>query len=53
MIFVHLQEYEFIDRMEPLRNQITGEEYLANFDYWINGFYYMREIANVSSLWFE
>ncbi|KAH3745392.1 di-glucose binding within endoplasmic reticulum family protein [Pelomyxa schiedti] len=45
------QEYDFVDKLTALREQITDIVYLDNFDYWLNSFYYMRDMAHVECAW--
>lgn len=39
--------YAFVDDFAALRSQISDPTSLANFDYWLNTFEYVRSIAQV------
>lgn len=43
--------YDFVDRFEALRPQVTGAGALDRFDYWAANFRYMRDVARFNVLW--
>ncbi|MCF7669663.1 MAG: hypothetical protein K9N48_07800, partial [Verrucomicrobia bacterium] len=47
------QEYAFINELAGLRSQIQGKANLERFDYWLNSFRYMSEIARLRCFWAE
>jgi hypothetical protein len=47
------KSFQFVDEMAALRPRITSPGYLERFDYWLNNFDDMREIAHYQCLWWE
>jgi len=47
------KKYAFVSELEALRPKIKGVGNLERFMYWLNQFYYMREMAHVRCLWAE
>jgi len=45
------KQYEFVRSLDSLRPLVQGAAYLARFDYWLNTFFYMREMARVRCTW--
>ena len=45
------QSYGFVDELAALRPQITGAGNLDRFDYWLNTFNYLRQIASLRCQW--
>ncbi len=46
-------EYKFVDDLAGLRPKITAPGAAERFNYWLNSFIYMREIAHLECLWAE
>ncbi len=45
------KEYGFVDELAALRPQIRGAGNLERFDYWLNGFLYLRTVAQFNCVW--
>ncbi len=45
------RQYSFIEDLEALRPKIEGAGNLQRFDYWLNQFRYLRDIARVRCAW--
>lgn len=41
-------QYDFIDRMEKLRPEVSGNGNLERFDYWLNQFKYLRSTGELA-----
>jgi hypothetical protein len=48
-----VKNYAFIGELEALRPKIEGPGNLQRFDYWLNQFRYLRDIAKVRCAWGE
>ncbi|MCC6125640.1 MAG: hypothetical protein IT426_11800 [Pirellulales bacterium] len=47
------KQYGFVEELAALRPEIEGAGNLQRFDYWLNQFRYLREIAKVRCTWGE
>ncbi len=45
------QAYGFVDEMAGLKDKVTGKGNVERFDYWLNNFMYLREVAKGNCLW--
>ena len=45
--------YIFVDRLNSLRDRVSGVGSLERFDYWLNTFQYMRAMAHLNCVWGE
>ncbi len=43
--------YAFVDELAALRPRIRGAGNLDRFDYWLNGFAYLRSVAHLNCVW--
>jgi len=47
------KEYGFVDELAALRPLVVGEGNLERFDYWLDSFLTLREMAHLECLWAE
>jgi hypothetical protein len=47
------KQYTFVDELEALRPKIEGAGNVQRFEYWLNQFRYLRDIAKVRCAWGE
>jgi hypothetical protein len=45
------KEYLFIDNLENLRGEVSGNGNWERFNYWLNQFKYLREVGHVNCVW--
>jgi hypothetical protein len=48
-----VKQYAFLEELETLRPKIEGVGNVQRFDYWLNQFRYLRDIAKVRCVWGE
>jgi hypothetical protein len=47
------KEYYFINEMEKLGQKISGRGNIERFEYWLNNFLYMKNLANMNCMLYE
>lgn len=45
------KEYSFVDELAAIRPQVHGAGNVERFDYWLNGFVYLRTVARLNCFW--